>query len=74
MLSVDPQLRVPEERLYVRVEDTVAITDEGCEVLTADAPYDMDEVEALLARYLKQQVSGNAKGYLVHAAVVEAEE
>ena len=48
VLSVDPQLRVPEERLYVRVEDTVAITDEGCEVLTADAPYDMDEVEALL--------------------------
>lgn len=32
------------------------------------------ELAALLARYLKQPVSGNARGYLVHAAVVEAEE
>ena len=32
------------------------------------------ELAALLARYLKQPASGNAHAYLVHAAVVEAEE
>ena len=29
------------------------------------------ELAALLARYLKQPVSGNARDYLVHAAVVD---
>lgn len=32
------------------------------------------ELAALLARYLKQPARKNARGYLVHAAVVEAEE
>ena len=44
----DPLVTLPEERLYVRVEDTVVVTDDGCEVLTEGAPYEMDEVEALM--------------------------
>ena len=34
VLTVDPQLIIPEERLYVRVEDTVVITEDGIENLT----------------------------------------
>ncbi|MFW6164246.1 MAG: M24 family metallopeptidase, partial [Planctomycetota bacterium] len=49
VLSVDPQLRVPEEKLYIRCEDTVAITDDGIENLTAAAPLDLDAVEATMA-------------------------
>lgn len=48
VLTVDPQMRVPEERLYLRVEDTVVITADGIENLTASAPYDMDEMEAVM--------------------------
>lgn len=48
VLSVDPQLIIPEERRYVRVEDTVVLTEEGIENLTADAPLDPDEVEATM--------------------------
>ncbi len=49
VLTVDPQMRVPEERLYLRVEDTVVMTESGFENLTRAAPYDMDEIESLMA-------------------------
>jgi Xaa-Pro aminopeptidase len=48
VFTVDPELVVPEERLYIRVEDTVAVTEDGCEVLTAGAPLDLDAVEAVM--------------------------
>ncbi len=48
VFSVDPQLWIPEERLYLRVEDTVAVTEDGIEVLTAGCPSALDDVEALM--------------------------
>ena len=48
VISIDPSLWVPEERLYIRVEDTVAVTESGIENLTALAPLDLDDVEALM--------------------------
>lgn len=38
----------PEENLGVRVEDTVVITKDGCENLTADIPREIDEIEAFM--------------------------
>src|SRR5262249_49991064 len=38
VIAVDPQMWIPEEKLYIRVEDTIAVTDEGIENLTAFAP------------------------------------
>ncbi|HEX8914179.1 MAG TPA: aminopeptidase P N-terminal domain-containing protein [Humisphaera sp.] len=49
VIAVDPELFVPEERLYIRCEDTVVVTAGGCENLTADAPLEMDAVERLMA-------------------------
>ncbi|MCX7683359.1 MAG: aminopeptidase P N-terminal domain-containing protein [Anaerolineae bacterium] len=48
VFSVDPQMWIPEERLYIRVEDTVAVTEDGIENLTAAAPLELDDVEALM--------------------------
>jgi Xaa-Pro aminopeptidase len=48
VFSVDPQMWIPEERRYVRVEDTVAVTSDGVVVLTAAAPLDLNDVEALM--------------------------
>lgn len=48
VFAVDPQLWVPEERVYIRVEDTVVITDGGVEVLTDEAPRDIAVIEALV--------------------------
>ena len=47
VFSVDPQLWVPEENLYMRYEDTVAVTETGVEVLTRFVPWELDELEEL---------------------------
>lgn len=45
VFAVDPQMWIPEEQLYIRVEDTVVVTDGGVEVLTPGAPLELDDVE-----------------------------
>jgi Xaa-Pro aminopeptidase len=49
VFAVDPQMFVPEEKRYIRVEDTVAVTEQGIENLTAEAPLELADVEALMA-------------------------
>ncbi len=49
VFAVDPELFVPEEQLYIRVEDTVLVTETGCENLTAGCPREMDAVERLMS-------------------------
>jgi Xaa-Pro aminopeptidase len=48
VFTVDPQMWVPEEKLYIRCEDTVAVTDSGIENFTESAPLDLDDVEKLM--------------------------
>ena len=48
VFALDPQLWVPDEQLYIRVEDTVVVTPDGVESLTKDAPLDLDAVEKLV--------------------------
>ena len=48
VFAVDPQLRVREENLYIRIEDTVLVTESGVEVLTGRAPWELDDVETLM--------------------------
>jgi Xaa-Pro aminopeptidase len=48
VFSVDPQMSIPEERLYIRVEDTIVVTNNGIEVLTGSAPLDLDDIESTM--------------------------
>ncbi|HUO09705.1 MAG TPA: aminopeptidase P N-terminal domain-containing protein [Phycisphaerae bacterium] len=50
VFAVDPELVVPEEQLYIRVEDTVLVTSTGVENLTAACPREMDAVEELMTQ------------------------
>jgi Xaa-Pro aminopeptidase len=47
VFSIDPQLRVPEEDLYIRYEDTLVVTENGVENFTAFLPSELAELEAL---------------------------
>ena len=48
VFSVDPQMRVPEENLYLRYEDTIVITEEGMENFTDFLPSELNELEDLV--------------------------
>jgi Xaa-Pro aminopeptidase len=49
VFALDPQLWVPDDRLYIRVEDTVAVSENGIENFTADCPHQPAEVERLMS-------------------------
>jgi Xaa-Pro aminopeptidase len=48
VFSIDPQMWVPEENLYLRYEDTVVVTETGVENFTAFLPSELDDMEALV--------------------------
>ena len=48
VFSVDPQLWVPEENLYLRYEDTIVVTKNGNENFTDFLPSELDDLESLV--------------------------
>jgi Xaa-Pro aminopeptidase len=50
VFSIDPQLFVPEEQLYLRYEDVIVITDHGYENFTEFLPSQLDDIEKLVGR------------------------
>jgi Xaa-Pro aminopeptidase len=50
VFAIEPGLYYPEKGFGIRIEDTVLITKDGCEVLTRDAPKEIADIEKLLGR------------------------
>ena len=48
VFTIEPQFRIPEEQIYIRLEDVILITTDGAENLSAFVPMDMDGIEALM--------------------------
>jgi Xaa-Pro aminopeptidase len=48
VFSIDPQLRVPEENLYIRYEDVIVVTEDGMENFTSFLPSELSEMEKLV--------------------------
>ena len=48
VFSVDPQMWVPEENLYLRYEDTIVVTEDGNENFTEFLPSELDKLEELV--------------------------
>jgi Xaa-Pro aminopeptidase len=48
VFSIDPMIWVPEETLYIRMEDVVVVTEDGVENLSGNLPSEMDDIESLI--------------------------
>jgi Xaa-Pro aminopeptidase len=49
VISMEPGLYIPEEKIGVRIEDDVLITKDGYELLTGRLPRSPDEIEKIMA-------------------------
>ena len=50
VLTVEPGLYLPDERIGIRIEDDILVTDGGHEILSAGAPRTPEDIERLMAR------------------------
>ena len=48
VFTIEPALTIPEDRVYIRLEDVILITQTGYENLSAFVPVDPDEIESLM--------------------------
>lgn len=48
VLTVEPGIYLPDEQLGVRIEDDVLVTEDGHELLSAQLPRSVEEIEALM--------------------------
>jgi Xaa-Pro aminopeptidase len=58
VFAIEPALYYPEKNLGVRIEDTVLITKDGCEVLTRGVPKEIDEVENFVSAVQPHKAPG----------------
>jgi hypothetical protein len=69
VLAIEPGLYIPEHPRFgpfagigVRIEDDVAVTSAGAQVLSDNVPVDADAVEALVGAALEEGGAGGAGG------------
>lgn len=48
VFTIEPQLTVPEEETYIRLEDMLLVTDTGVEVMSTQAPEDPGAIEKVM--------------------------
>ena len=48
VFAVDPMIWVPEEKLYVRIEDVGVVTEDGFENFSSFVPFEIEKIEKLM--------------------------
>ena len=49
VFTIDPMIWIPEEKLYIRIEDVAVVTADGVENLSAFVPSNLDDIEKTVA-------------------------
>lgn len=50
VMTIEPGIYLPEENLGIRIEDTLVVTSNGAEVLSAALPKEAEEIEKLVSK------------------------
>jgi Xaa-Pro aminopeptidase len=50
VFTIEPEFRVPEEQIFIRLEDMIVITESGATILSEFVPRGMDGVEKVIAQ------------------------
>ena len=64
VFTIEPALVVPEEKIYVRLEDMIVITETGARIISDFAPMDINGIEkvmqeeGMLQRYPRKKIGG----------------
>jgi Xaa-Pro aminopeptidase len=61
VFTIEPELRVPEEQIYIRLEDMIVITDSGAQITSDFVPRSIDAVEKTVAELGLLQKYGRIK-------------
>jgi Xaa-Pro aminopeptidase len=61
MFTIEPALTIPDDRVYIRIEDAIVITDTGYENMSGFVPVDPDAIEKLMSEGTKGMKSTSAK-------------
>lgn len=48
VFTIEPALTVPEEKIYIRLEDMIIITETGADIITSYVPMEIADVEKLM--------------------------
>ena len=48
IFTIEPGIYIPEKNLGIRIEDDILVIEKGHEILTKDAPREIDEIENLM--------------------------
>jgi len=49
IFTIEPALTIPEDRVYIRLEDMILVTEKGYENLSASVPVEVSDIEKLMA-------------------------
>ncbi len=55
MFTLEPGLYFKDENMGFRIEDTILITKDGCDILSDVIPKEIDEIEAYMAEFNKKE-------------------
>jgi Xaa-Pro aminopeptidase len=50
VITIEPGIYLAAEAIGIRIEDDILVTADGCEVLSANLPREIADIEALMAR------------------------
>jgi Xaa-Pro aminopeptidase len=48
VFTIEPALRVPEDNIYIRLEDLIVITETGAEIVSDFVPMDIKGIEKIM--------------------------